>query len=191
MTKIVDVDNNIIQKLRESGLSKEMKSLEFCKFLAIYEEDNKIIGAGGMGGIFNIPSLQINKEHQGKGIGKILLEDTIKEAKKRGFSYISGSRDPENSMAIKLHDFFGFKKVFRVHYSPGMIRDVIILELCPRGNIIQKLLRIFNTLFGTMVLAILLKIGKSLFPIFLTYPPEEFPDVNIIHMIKNFEKIQH
>jgi len=38
-------------------------------------------------------------------------------------------------------------------------------------------------------LAVLLKIGKSLFPIFLTYPPEEFPDADIKFMIKNFEKI--
>ena len=187
--KIVDVDDSIIKKLRESGLSKEMKSLEFCKFLVIEEKDGKMIGAGGMGGLFNIPSLQISKELQGKGIGKILLDTTIKEAKRRGFSYISGSRNPENTRAIKLHDYFGFKIVFRAHYNSEMVRDVIILVLRPRGKIIGRILRIFNTIIGNILLAILLKIGKSLFPVFLTYPPEEFPDVDILHMIKNFEKL--
>lgn len=187
--KIVNVDKHIIQELRKSGLSKEMESLENCSFLVIEERNGKIIGAGGVGGIFNIPSLQIDEKYQGQGIGKILLGEIIHEAKKRGYSFISGSRNPENSRAIKLHDFYGFKPIFRAHYSPDFVRDVIILILRPRGKIAESFFRFFNTLAGTTLLSIVLKIAKSLFPLMLTYPTEKYPDASIKCMIKNFEKL--
>lgn len=187
--RIVNTDNKIIEELRKSGLSYEMKSLEACKFLAIEEQEGKIVGAGGVGGIFNVPSLQISNEMQGKGVGKILLGATIEEAKKRGYSFISGSRNPENHRAIKLHDFYGFYPIFRIHYSPDMTRDIIILILRPRGRIVARFFSIFNNLFGTIALALALKIAKRLFKIFLTYPPEEFPDPSVIHIINNFEKL--
>ena len=187
--KIVNVDKHIIQELRKSGLSKEMESLENCSFLVIEERNEKIIGAGGVGGIFNIPSLQIDVKYQGQGIGKILLGEIIHEAKKRGYSFISGSRNPENSRAIKLHDFYGFKPIFRAHYSPDFVRDVIILILRPRGKIVESFFRFFNNLVGTTLLSIVLKIAKSLFPLMLTYPTEKYPDASIKCMIKNFEKL--
>jgi len=189
--QIIDVDNKIILELRKSGLSKEMKSLEFCKFLII-EKDGKninIMGAGGVGGLFNVPSLQIGEEFQGKGLGKILLKATIDEAKKRKYSFISGSRNPKNSRAIKLHDYFGFKPIFRIHYSPEIIRDVIILVLSPKGKIVAKFLGIFNNKFGMVVLGIMVRITKSLFREVLTLEPNEFRAPDIMHMIKNFEKL--
>lgn len=187
--KIVNVDKHIIQELRKSGLSKEMESLENCSFLVIEERNGKIIGAGGVGGFFNIPSLQIDEKYQGQGIGKILLGEIIHEAKKRGYSFISGSRNPENSRAIKLHDFYGFKPIFRAHYSPDFVRDVIILILRPRGKIVESFFRFFNTLVGTTLLSIVLKIAKSLFPFMLTYPTQKYPNASIKCMIKNFEKL--
>ena len=187
--KIVNVDRHIIQELRKSGLSTEMESLENCSFLVIEERNGKIIGAGGVGGIFNIPSLQIDEKYQGQGIGKILLGEIIHEAKKRGYSFISGSRNPENSRAIKLHDFYGFRPIFRAHYSPDFVRDVIILILRPRGKIVESFFRFFNNLVGTTLLSIVLKIAKSLFPLMLTYPTEKYPDASIKCMIKNFEKL--
>lgn len=190
--KIVDVNDELVEKLRESGLSVAgFRSLEKCKFWAIEEKDDKIIGVGGMGGIFNVPALLINEKFQGQGLGKKLLELTINEAKKRGFSYISGSRNPENVRAIKLHDYFGFKKVFRVHYHPKFTRDIIILELRFRGKVVGKILGFFNTRVGNLLLSISLRVGKSLFPLFLTYVPDEYPDVDILHMIRTFEKINN
>lgn len=187
--RIVDVNKTLIHELRSSEISSKMESLENCRFLVIEEGDGKIIGAGGLGGLFNIPSLQIDDRYQGQGIGKKLLGEVIKEAKKRGYSYISGSRNPENTRAIKLHDFYGFKPIFRAHYSPEMVRDVIILVLRPRGKIVESFFRFFNTLGGTILLSIVLKAVKSLFPLLLTYPPKKYPDPSITWMIKNFEKL--
>ena len=50
--KIISVDKNIIRKLHdESGVSTEMKSLESCDWVVLYEENGIIGGAAGMGGI--------------------------------------------------------------------------------------------------------------------------------------------
>jgi len=187
--RIVDTNESTIQELRRSGLSKEMGSLESCSFLVLEEDNGRVVGAGGVGGLFNVPSLQIDKDYQGKGIGKILLSTTIEEAKKRGYSFISGSRNPENIRAIKLHDFHGFQPIFRIHYSQNMVRDIIILVLRPRGKIVAKFLGLFNSLIGTIILACALRIAKPLFRKVLTYPPEDFPDPNIKHIISNFEKL--
>ena len=189
--KIVDVTNDIKSKLQKSGLSKDMISLEHCDFLVIEEREDKIIGAGGLGGFLNVPSLQIDENHRGEKLGKKLLDATIEETKKRGYSFISGSRNPENSVAIKLHDFYGFKRIFRIHYSPGIVRDVIILVLTPKGKIVEKFFSIFNTLMGTIVFSIFIKITKPLFPKLFTLSPDEFPDISILHMIRNFEKLKN
>jgi len=187
--KIVNINKNIIEQLRKSGLSQKMKSLESCDFLVIEEKEGKIVGAGGVGGLFNVPSLQIDDQYQGKGIGKILLGATLEEAKKRGYSFISGSRNPENIMAIKLHDFYGFYPIFRAHYTPNMVRDIIILILKPKGKLAAKFFSLFNNIIGTITLALVLKVTKPLFRRVLTYPPKEFPNVSVICMIKNFEKL--
>ncbi len=186
---IVEFNENIKQKLRESGLSKKMGSLEFCKFLAIEERDGKIVGAGGIGGLFHVPSLQIDSKFQGQGIGKILFDAMIKEAKKRNYSFLAGSRNPENTRVIKIEDKIGFFSVFRIHYSQEMTRDIVITLLNPKGKIVEKFFRIFNNKIGTIFLSIFLKIIKPIFATLFTLPPEEFPDPSILHIIKNFEKI--
>jgi len=43
--------------------------------------------------------------------------------------------------------------------------------------------------FGTILLSVALKIAKPLFGSVLTYPPENYPNPSISHMIKNFEKL--
>ncbi len=188
--RIVHTHEKIVQELKKSDLYNEMQSLGACDFLVIEEKDGKIIGAGGVGGLFNVPSLQIAEGFQGKGLGKILLGATIDEAKRRGYSFISGSRNPENFRAIKLHDFYGFYPVFRIHYSQGIVRDVIILVLRPRGKIVAGFLSIFNNIVGTAILACILKFTKPLFKNVLTLSPEEFPNPSITYMIKNFEKLR-
>lgn len=188
--KVVYVDSEIIQRLRESGLSGEMKSLENCDFLIILEHNNKIVAASGIGGLFHVPSLQIHQDYQNRGLGGKLLNVVMEEAKKRKYSFISGSRNPENLNAVRLHDFFKLLPVFQIKYRQDFTRDVVILALNRRGKCVRGFLKIFNTLLGTAVLVISIKIfRKFLFRFLLTYPPEEFPSPDVKYAIKNFRKI--
>ena len=187
--RIVNVDRDIIQKLRKTELYKEMSSLGFCDFLVLEERDGKIIGVSGIGGLLHVHSIQIDEQHRGEGLGKILLNAVIMEAKRREYSFILASFNPENTPSVRLHKSCGFYRIFRIHYSPKLIRDVTILMLKPRGRIVAKLLSIFNTIIGIAVLAVVLKISKSLSRHVLTLSPDEFPDPQVINIIRNFEKV--
>lgn len=187
--KILDIDENNIKELR-ARLSGRLKDFLRCKFLVIEEEDGKIIGASGIGGFFNVHGIELLENARGKGLGKALFSKNIEEAKRRGYSFILASRNPTNKVIVKLHDFFGFRRIFRIHYTQDMVREVIILVLRPRGKIVEKILRIFNTVTGTAILSIGLKISKSfLFAKLLAYDPNRFPNPEIKSIIKNFEKI--
>ena len=126
--RIVNVTKDVIKDLRDSGLSLEMKSLENCTFLVIAEHNGIIVGASGVGGIFNVPSLQVHPDYLGKGIGAKLLEEVIAESKRRKYSFICGCRDPKNISVVRLHDFFKLRPLLRVKYSPDYTTDVIFLD---------------------------------------------------------------
>ena len=187
--RVVDVDKSNKKELRPR-LSGRLKSFLECKFIVIEEEDGKIIGVSGIGGIFNVHGIELLEEARGKGLGKILFSKNIEEAKRRGYSFILASRNPANTPIIKLHDFLGFRRIFRIHYTQDMVREAIILVLKPRGKIVQKFLGIFNTMSGMVVLSIGLKITRSfLFAKLLAYNPSSYPNPDMKYIIKNFEKV--
>ncbi len=187
--EISNVDENIRSKLRNSGISAEMRSLESCDWIVYEEQDGKIIGAAGVGGLFHVSGIQISKDFRGKGIGKAIQGAVIIEAKRRGHSFLTVFNDPRNIPSEKLHNSFGYKTIFRIHYSPEIINDVKILTFKLQGKIIEKFLCIFNTHVGIGFLACLLKFSKVLFPKIILYSEENIPEPSIKCIIKNFEKI--
>ncbi|MEZ4852650.1 N-acetyltransferase family protein [Flavobacterium sp.] len=56
-------------------------------------------------------SVYVHQNHQGKGIGKLLLVELIELAKKQNIHTMIGVIDAENTASIKLHEKFGFDKV--------------------------------------------------------------------------------
>ena len=187
--EITDVDESIRNKLRNSGISVEMRSLESCDWIVYEEQDGKIIGAAGVGGLFHVSGIQINKNFHGKGIGKTIQGAVITEAKRRGYSFLTVFNDPRNIPSERLHNSFGYKTIFRIHYSPEIINDVKILTFKLQGKIVEKFLCIFNTQIGIGFLACLLKFSKFLFPKIILYNEENIPESSIKCIIKNFEKI--
>jgi hypothetical protein len=187
--RIVDMDSEIIKELRRSGISKEMRSLESSDWAVLAEVDKKIIGISGVGGLFNLTSVQILKEIKGIGLGGLIQREMINESKKRGYSFITGMIDPANKQSMSLHIGLGFKTVFRIHYTPEMIQDVIIFTLNRRGKIVKSFLGIFNNILGMSILACLLKIFKVFFPLMINYNEKIIPDANLTYILKNFEKL--
>jgi diamine N-acetyltransferase len=59
--------------------------------------------------LFAIDRLMIAEGHRGKGYGKATLSAILEEAKRRGFSRIRLSTNPENMKAIKLYESVGFR----------------------------------------------------------------------------------
>ena len=112
----------------------------------------------------------------------------INESKNRGYSFITGMINPANKQSMSLHDGFGFKTVFRIHYSPEIIQDVIIFTFNRRGKIVKNFLGIFNNILGMSILACLLKIFKAMFPKIINYNEKKIPNPDIKYIIKNFKK---
>ena len=119
----------------------------------------------------------------------MLQGELIKEAGRRGFSFVTVFVEPQNEASVKLHSFFNYDTVFRIHYSNEKILDVKIIILRPMGKIIKKFLSCFNSKIGIFFLACTLKITKPLFKKVLSYNEENAPSPSIKTIIKNFKKI--
>ena len=187
--QIVNVDKNIISKLRESGISDEMKSIESSDWIIYETIDNEIIGAAGIGGIFHTSSINIHEKFRGKGYGKKIQKELVNEARKRNYSFVTVFVDPRNDSSIKMHDELGYKTMFRIHYSKDIIQDIKIIIFKKRGFIVKKFLRCFNTKIGVFLLACILKISRSLFKKMIAYDEKVVPIPDIKQIINNFEKI--
>jgi len=188
--KIENINEKIIRKLRQSKITEKMISLEYCDFLVYVEHNDKILGAAGVGGIFHVPSLQIDPEYFNKGLGVKLFLEVIKESKKRKYSFLSGSRNPENVSAVRIHDFFKLMPIFQVNYRPDFVRDIVFLGFNKKGKIMKKILKIFNNKLGMIFLITSIKLFRGiLFKFLLTLSPEEFPSPNVQYALKNFKKI--
>ena len=187
--KVEKINSVLVSKLQQSEITKEMKSIEKSDWVVIEEENNKIMGAVGVGGIFHVSSISVSKERRGSGLGKKLQNYLINEAKRLHFSFLIVFVDPRNLASTKLHNSLGYQTIFRIHYSSEIIQDVKILVLRKRGNIIKKILKSFNSFYGMIFLALFLKIFKIFLRGIIGYGEEVVPEPSISEIIKKFEKI--
>ena len=118
------------------------------------------------------------------------IEKLKNESRKRGYSFITGMIDPANKQSM-FHYKLGWEAIFRIHFSSEIIQDVTIFTFNRRGKIVKSFLGIFNNILGMSILACLLKIFKSIFPLIINYNEKIIPDANLTYIIKNFEKIQN
>jgi len=89
-----------------------------------------------------------------------------------------------------LLNFFEFEPLFRIHYREDFVRDANILVLKRRGILVKKMLSLFNSKLGSVLLAASLKITRSfLFTRLLAYNPNNYPNPDMKSIIKNFEKV--
>lgn len=76
-------------------------------------------------------SIYIDQDHQGKGIGKVLMQHIIDTSEKAGIWTIMSFIFPENDKSIALHQKFGFKLLGTQHKAAqlkGIWMDNCILE---------------------------------------------------------------
>lgn len=77
-------------------------------------------------------SIYVRKNQQGKGIGKALLKELIKNSEENGFWTLQSSIFPDNKPSIILHEKCGFrvvgirKKIGKMKNS--IWRDVVLME---------------------------------------------------------------
>lgn len=94
------------------------KRLEKTPILVV-EQNGKLVGFGTYGIFrpkaayqFSVEhSIYIHHEHQGGGIGKMLMSELIKLAKQEGYHTMIAGIDASNAGSIRFHESFGFVEV--------------------------------------------------------------------------------
>jgi L-amino acid N-acyltransferase YncA len=111
--------------------------LSFCR-LAAFEND-KMLGWAVLspvssrcvyGGVAEV-SIYVASNARGKGIGKILFAQLIKESEENSLWTLQSGIFPENTGSIKLHEDMGFRKIGyreKIGNMNGVWRDNVIME---------------------------------------------------------------
>ena len=117
--------------------SWDQAHLDTCRLIA--EEGGNTLGWAALspvssrcvyGGVGEV-SVYIASKSRGKGVGKLLMEQLIKESEEAGFWTLQSGIFPENYASIKLHEKVGFRyigkreKVGKIH---GIWKDNLLFE---------------------------------------------------------------
>ena len=76
-------------------------------------------------------SIYIDLQHQGKGIGQLLMEHLIRESERNGIWTLRAGIFPENVVSIRLHEKNGFILMGlheKLAKMDGVWRDVLLFE---------------------------------------------------------------
>jgi len=76
-------------------------------------------------------SIYIHHAHQGRGVGRLLLQELIDACAASGFRQMIGYIDADNAASLALHDKFGFARVGNlpgVAYRFGRWCDTIMVQ---------------------------------------------------------------
>ena len=85
--------------------------------IGVVNGDDQLMGFGSYGTFRAWPaykysiehSLYIHKDHRGKGLGKLILREIIKSAKRQDYHCLVAGIDASNQSSIGLHKSFGFE----------------------------------------------------------------------------------
>lgn len=113
------------------------KALPHCRLAAVWKEE--ILGWAALSPYSTRPvyrgvaevSIYVSLAHRGQGIGRLLMEELIRQSEANGIWTLQAGIFPENKASIGLHQKAGFRivgfreRIGRLH---GAWRDVVLLE---------------------------------------------------------------
>ncbi|CAA7386587.1 GNAT family N-acetyltransferase [Chryseobacterium fistulae] len=76
-------------------------------------------------------SIYVSENHRRKGVGKILMENVIKESEANGIWTLQSGMFVENEATIALHQIFGFRIIGyreKIGKLGGVWKDTVIME---------------------------------------------------------------
>lgn len=91
-------------------------------FYVLEEENGSIIGAYGLypteEGPCELRKMYLQRSHRGKGLGRLLLEDALAQARQMGFENMTLETASVLKEAISLYRSYGFAEYRPEHLSP-------------------------------------------------------------------------
>lgn len=113
---ITGYDGNKLNELRTPFLDHLLEKFGFEQIPEDETED----------GEFYLDTVSVSMNHQGKGIGRKLIEAMIIHAKEKGFDKIGLLVDVENPSAKKLYERIGFKVVKTKNLMGGQYEHLVL-----------------------------------------------------------------
>jgi putative acetyltransferase len=113
-------------KINSAETDKDLSDLDKYYFnengyFAVIELDGSIVGSYGLCRISDsaceLRKMYLLLEHQGKGFGKMMMEDALKKAKELGYCEIILETNKKLDKAIHLYFKYGFKEHIPEHLS--------------------------------------------------------------------------
>jgi L-amino acid N-acyltransferase YncA len=113
--------------------------LQICRLVAFDEEGEALIGWAALtpvsgrcvyAGVAEV-SVYIHPNHQGKGVGRKLMEELIRQSEEHNLWTLQAGIFPENEPSLKLHEQLGFRKIGyreKIGKMKNVWRDTIQLE---------------------------------------------------------------
>lgn len=113
---ITGYDGNKLDELRNPFLAHLLNEFEFAQ---IPEDETEA-------GEFYLDTVSVSKNHQGKGIGRKLIEAMIQHAQEKGFDKVGLLVDVENPSAKKLYERIGFQVVKTKNLMGGQYEHLVL-----------------------------------------------------------------
>tara|TARA_B100000029_G_C17408251_1_gene899737 strand:- start:227 stop:805 length:579 start_codon:yes stop_codon:yes gene_type:complete len=191
--RAVELDSSVISKLNEMHMENHfLNTFINSDFLVIEEKDEKIVGVCGVGGLFHIGGIFVLEEYRGSGLGSKLNQFRDNELKNRGYSFFIGTTYTTNPHAKNISHLLDNRKarpIFSFVLQENFITTLFIQEFNTRGKIIGNLLSFFNTKFGTLCLAIVLKTSQKFWNRIFLADSKNYKGIDIGYSLKNFKKL--
>jgi len=121
------------------------QAFKASKLCVVVENERRIVGACGIRGPFNVLSIYVLEEYQGKGVGNSLLQSMITAAKEKGYRCIIlsvGWGLSENVPARSLFRKHGFRRVVEIGNQCVMMSPITSVV----GNVLWHLVCVFFSL---------------------------------------------
>ncbi len=187
------------EKLRNNLIEMNMDNRfvnTFIKsdFLVLDENADEIIGVAGVGGVFHIGGIFVKQQHRGKNISSKLNKIRDDELKKRGYSFFIGTTYTTNPNAKEISKILkdrSARPVFSFTMYEGFTTTLFIQEFNIKGKLFGTFLNFFNTKFGTLCLALTLKLTQKLWNNLFLAESSNYEKINLRYCLKNFHKIKN
>lgn len=155
-----DVDQfGVKSEILQSGFPD---SLTRAKLLVATFEGGKLIGACGIRGPINILSLMVDKECRNMGLGQMLLNRIIIEARNDNYDFIIVTVMKVNTIAAHIYRKFGFEELLEFSTPKGVKLILQARPMSRKSHTAFKLIkhlkpnnRTFNNILGNIILRII------------------------------------
>ncbi len=111
----------------------ELAGVPDTRHYVVVEGGEEILGYAGLaaaGGQGDVQTVAVRRDHQGRGLGRLLLDDLLAEARRRGVREVFLEVRADNLAAQSLYERAGFTLVSRRrgYYQPSGV-DAIVMRV--------------------------------------------------------------